>query len=327
MAAGCYCRWLRPMPAPQATHAPTIPTRPPSVIRGILLMVFATAMFMLMHGAIRMASAEIHPFVVAFYRNFIALLLLAPWILRYGFRILKSARPLVHLFRGGINVVSMLCFFVALGITPLAEVTALSFTAPLFATLGAVLFLGEKMRVRRWSALVIGFVGTLVILRPGFAEIGLGPMLIVFSSALWAGALLIIKVQSRTESSLTITLYMAIVMTPLSLLAAFPHWVWPDLTQLGWLVAVGALGTAGQIALAQSFREADTTVVMPFDFLKLIWAAMIGFFAFGERPDIWTWLGGTVIFASSVYIAYREAKTRAQARAAEAAAARDAVSG
>lgn len=306
------------MAATEPPHAPTIPIRPPSALRGILLMVLATAMFMGMHGVIRHASADIHPFVVAFYRNFVSLLLLAPWIVRFGARLLRTSRPQVHLLRGGINVISMLCFFYALGITPLAEVTALSFTAPLFATLGAVLFLGEKMRIRRWSALVVGFIGTLVILRPGFAEIGLGQMLIVFSSALWACALLIIKIQARTESSLTITLYMAIIMTPLSLLAAIPHWSWPDPGMLGWLVAVGVLGTAGQVALAQSFREAEATVVMPFDFLKLIWAATIGFLAFGEVPDGWTWVGGTVIFASSVYIAYREAKARTASRSGEA---------
>ncbi|MCC7273818.1 MAG: DMT family transporter [Alphaproteobacteria bacterium] len=294
---------MAPPPSPVAR-------RPPSVLRGILLMVLATAAFMAMQGAIRFLTFELPPFVIAFYRNFGSLLILAPWTLRMGLHSWRAARPGVHLLRGGINVVSMLCQFTALSMTPLAEVTALSFTAPLFATLGATLFLGEKMRLRRWTALAVGFVGALVILRPGFAEVGAGPLLAVFASALWATALLIIKLQARTDSSLTITLYMALVMTPLSLLAALPWWVWPDPRQLAWLAAVAALGTLGQMALAQSFREADATAVMPFDFLKLLWAAAIGFVAFGEMPDAWTWTGGAVIFSSTLYIAWREAKTK-----------------
>lgn len=286
----------------------------PSVLRGILLMLLATFAFMAMQGAIRHMTAELPPFVIAFYRNFVSLLILTPWIVGLGPRAWRSARPGVHLLRGGINVVSMLCQFTALSMTPLADVTALSFTAPLFATLGAVVFLGEKMRLRRWSALVVGFVGALVILRPGIIEIGPGPILTIVASALWATALLIIKVQARNDSSLTITLYMALVMSPLSLLAALPFWVWPSWGQLGWLVGIAALGTLGQVALAQSFREADATAVMPFDFLKLVWAAAIGWAAFGEMPDGWTWTGGAIIFASTLYIAWREAKTKRDGR-------------
>lgn len=131
-------------------------------------MLVATAAFMSMQAGIRHMTGELHPFVVAFFRTVFALVVLAPWVLRMGSRAWKSAGPRVHLFRGAINTVSMLCNFMALSITPLAQVTALSFTAPLFATLGAILFLGEKVRLRRWLAIGTGFVGTLVILRPGW---------------------------------------------------------------------------------------------------------------------------------------------------------------
>ena len=287
---------------------------PPAALRGILYMLIATAAFVTMQGGIRHMTGELHPFVVAFFRTSLSLVVLAPWILRQGPGTWRSARPSVHVFRGAINTVSMLATFVALSITPLAEVTALSFTAPLFATLGAILFLGEKVRLRRWLALAAGFVGALLILRPGFATVGAGLLLAVFASALWAMALLIIKVQSRTDSSITITLYMGLVMSPLALLCALPFWTWPDAGQFLWLAGIATLGTVGQVALAQSFREADTTVVLPFDFFKLIWATAIGFLAFGEIPDLWTWIGGTVIFASTVYIAWREAKTKRDAR-------------
>ncbi|WP_374444461.1 DMT family transporter [Stella sp.] len=284
------------------------------MLRGILCMLVATAAFMTMQTGIRHLTGEMHPFVVGFFRTFLGLLWLMPWILRIGPAAWRSARPLVHVFRGAINTVSMLCTFVALSITPLAEVTALSFTAPLFATLGAILFLGERVRLRRWLALGTGFLGALLILRPGFAEVGTGPILAVVASALWAMALLIIKVQSRTDSSVTIALYMGLVMSPLALACAIPFWVWPDPGQFLMLVAVGGLGALGQVALNQSFREADATVVLPFDFLKLIWATALGFLVFAEVPDLWTWIGGTVIFAATLYIAWREAKTKRDAR-------------
>lgn len=304
------------MAGPTQPQARPVAARAPSALRGILYMLIATAAFMTMQGGIRHMTAELHPFVVAFYRTSLSLVVLAPWIFRQGPGAWRSARPSVHIFRGAINTVSMLSTFVALSITPLAQVTALSFTAPLFATLGAILFLGEKVRLRRWLALVAGFLGALVILRPGFTHVGLGPLLAVFASALWAIALLIIKVQSRTDSSITIALYMGIVMSPLALVCALPYWEWPTGEQFLWLSGIAVLGTAGQVALGQSFREADTTVVLPFDFFKLIWASMIGFFAFGEIPDGWTWIGGVVIFTSTLYIAWREAKTKRDARRA-----------
>ncbi|BBK36793.1 membrane protein [Allostella sp. ATCC 35155] len=288
--------------------------RIPSVLRGILYMIVATAAFMTMQTGIRHMTGELHPFVVGFFRTFLGLLWLTPWIVRIGPAAWRSARPLIHIFRGTINTVSMLCTFVALSITPLAEVTALSFTAPLFATLGAILFLGERVRLRRWLAIGVGFLGALLILRPGFAEVGLGPILMVVASALWAMALLIIKLQSRTDSAVTIALYMGVVMSPLALAAAIPYWTWPDPGQFLMLAGIAALGTVGQLALNQSFREADATVVLPFDYLKLIWATALGFLAFGEVPDAWTWIGGTVIFASTVYIAWREAKAKRNAK-------------
>jgi len=285
------------------------------VAKGLLLMVLSTAAFACMHGAIRHASEGLHPFEIAFFRNFFSLVALTPWLLRLGWSPFRTARPTVHVFRGVINVVSMLCYFTALTITPLALVTALGFTAPLFATLGAMVFLGEKVRLRRWTALVIGFAGTLVVVRPGFEEVGLGPLLVLAASALWACALLIIKAQSRTESSLTITLYMAVVLTPLSLVAAIPYWEWPSWGQLGWMALIGGLGTIGQFALAQSFREAEATVVMPLDFLKLPWAALIGYLAFAEIPDVWTWTGGAMIFAATAYIAVRESRIKGRVEA------------
>lgn len=295
----------RPAPGPDAA-AGGRPALGGSALRGLGLMFVSTFFFAAMHASIRHVSESIHPFEIAFFRSVFALAVVAPWFWRQGFGLLYTRRPGLHALRAVFNVFAMLSFFYALSITPLSEVTALNFTAPIFASLLAALILGEAVRLRRWGAIVVGFAGTLVILRPGFAEVGLGEILVLFSSLVWAFALLVIKTLSRTDSSATIIAYMALLMMPLTLVPAAFVWQWPDAVQLFWLVLVGLLGGAGQLLMTEALRSADTAVVMPIDFCKLPWVAVIAYLAFSEVPDLYTWLGGAIIFASSFYIAYRE---------------------
>ena len=285
--------------------------RIPGTQLGILLMVASTVGFAAMHAAVRHVSADLHPFEVAFFRNFFGLAAIAPWFLRLGLRPLRTRRFGLHLTRALINVTAMMMFFTAVALTPMAQLQALGFTAPLFATVLAMIFLGERVRLRRWSALIIGFFGAMVIIRPGIADVALGSILVLASSATWAFALIAIKILTRTDSSVTITAYMVLLMTPLSLIPASFYWQWPDAGQWLWLFAIGVVGTLSQMAMAQSFRVAEATAVLPFDFSKLIWGTVIGYFAFGEVPDIWTWIGGIIIFAGATYIAYRESQLKA----------------
>lgn len=281
-------------------------------LRGIALMAASTVAFVGMHATVRHVSAELHPFEIAFFRQFFGFLALAPWFIRYGLGPLKTRQLPLHTLRAGVNLVAMLMFFYALSITPLAQVSALAFTAPIFATIMAMLFLGESVRLRRWLAILFGFGGTFVVIRPGFAELDIGSLLTVGSALVWAGALILIKILSRTDSSVTITAYMVLLMMPMSLAAAAFYWQWPTLEQLGWLVLAGIGGTLGQMMVAEALKQGDTNVVMPFDFLKLLWAAALGFLWFGEVPDAFTWLGGAMIFGSTTYIALREHQLREQ---------------
>jgi drug/metabolite transporter (DMT)-like permease len=210
--------------------------------------------------------------------------------------------------RGSVTTCSMLAFFTALAITPLAQVTALAFTAPLFATVLAILFLGEVVRLRRWVAIIIGFAGTLVILRPGIVDFDLGSVLTVFSAATWGSVIIITRVLGRTESSHTITFFLALTMTMFSFLPATVVWVWPEPQQYLWLLLIASFGTVSQLSVTQALRLGETAVVMPIDFFKLVWATAIGFFLFAERPDTMILLGGGMIFVSATYIAYRESK-------------------
>lgn len=279
-------------------------------LRGMLMMFVASVSAVLMHATVRHLSAELPPFEMAFFRNFLALAFLLPMLLREGLQPLRTKKWRLHLLRGALTTVSMLSFFTALSLSPLAQITALSFTAPLFATLLAIVFLGEIVRVRRWIAIICGFAGTLIILRPGLVEIDLGAFLALFAAGCWGAAIAMTRVLGRTESSLTITLYMAFVMAPLSLIPATFVWTWPSWYQLAWLLLIAGFGTLTQLCFSQSLREAETSVVMPIDFFKLIWASLLGYVLFAERPDLFTWIGGGLIFASATYIAYRESKLK-----------------
>lgn len=275
--------------------------------QGMLLMLLSTLCFVGMQSMIRHVGETLPPFEVAFFRNLFGLVVLAPVFFRHGFAPLRTRKLHLHATRGVIQACGMLAFFTGVTMIPLAQVTALSFSAPLFATLLAILLLGERVRIRRLTALALGFIGMLLVVRPGFAEINLGTVLIVGSSIGWGAAIAIIKSMTKTESSTTLTVYMGVFLTPLTGIAALFVWEWPSLEQLGLLFLIGFLGTIGHLAFAQSFRRADSAAVLPLDFTRLIWASIVGYVIWSEVPDAWAWIGGAVIFGSATYIAYREA--------------------
>lgn len=284
----------------------TIQTHQKSVLLGCAAMLGSTVLFSLMHVSVRYLSAELHPFEIAFFRNFLGLIILLPLMLRKSAELLKTNHIKWHLLRSGLNVFAMLIFFYALSITPLAVVQALSFSAPLFATVMAVIFLGEKVRLRRWMAIIIGFTGVLIILRPGAAPIELGSLLVLGSAAIWALTMIVIKHLSNTDSPLTITAYVTIFLSILSLIPALFFWKWPQGLQWGWLLFAAVTGTLGQLLLAKAFAYAETSIVLPFDFAKIIWSAGLGYVFFGEYVSVYTFLGGAIIFAGACYVAIRE---------------------
>ncbi len=292
--------------------------RIPVTVRAAGYMASAALLFVVMHTIVRGMFGELHPFEIAFFRAFLGIFVLAPMVMRDRFAGLRTRNFRLHGLRAVLNAGAMLCFFYGLSITPLAEVTALGFSAPLFAAVLAVLFLGEVVGIRRWTAIGVGFIGTLVILRPGVGEvIGIGPILIVVSAAIWSVALMVIKVMTRTDSSVTISIYASLLLSPIVLAAAAPFWEWPTFDQFLRMFALAACGTMAQTLMNQSLKLADVSVVLPVDFTKLIWAALLGYLVFEEIPDIFTWIGGGMIFASTTYIAIRETRLKRVARAAQ----------
>ncbi len=281
----------------------------PNVRRGLMFMMVSTVTVAVLNGAVRHLSPDIHPFEMAFFRSFFGLAFFAPWLIREGVRPLRTRRLGLHVLRASLQVTLTLAFFTALAITPLAKVTALQFSAPLFSIL-ALVVLREAIRARRIFALVFGFAGTLIILRPGFAEVDLGSTLVLISAVMMGLVMILIKILSRTETSATITIYSALLTTPIALVASLPYWRTPSPEHWPWLIAIGVLGSLGHLGFTQAFKEADVTAVLPLDFTRLIWVALIGYAAFGEIPDVWTWVGGAVIFCAATYIAFREIRTK-----------------
>ena len=286
----------------------------PPVMRGILMMCVSTVFFTGMHVLVRYVARDVPPLQVAFLRNIFGVFVFLPLMFSGGLSFLRTKRIGLHAVRGLLNVIAMFMFFTALSITPVARITALSFTAPLFTAILSVIFLGERFRIRRWVAILLGFIGMLIILRPGMIPVDLGSILVVASSSIWGVTLIVIKIMSRTESSLTITAYMNIFLSVFSLGPALWVWVNPAPEMWVWLIAIGILGTIAQIALSQALKETEPTAVMPFDFLKLVWATLMGMWVFGELPDLYTWIGAFVVFASGFYLAYREHQERRRAR-------------
>lgn len=278
----------------------------PDGSKGLIYMLLATVVLACMHGMVRFLGAEMHPFVVAFYRNLFGLLAVLPLVLRAGIVGLHTQRPGIMLLRGITGVLAMLTWFYGLARVPTAEATALSFMAAIFSALAAFVFLQEKMRLRRWLAIAGGFIGVMVVLQPNTDNYNPYMLLVLVSCVFWGLSVTIVKYLTRTDSATSIVAWMSILITILSLPAALLYWQWPSIDQLLLLAIMGFLGTLGHLGMARALSLADTTPVMSIDFMRLVWGALIGIFFFGDGFDVHTWIGAIIIFSSGLYIIFRE---------------------
>ena len=271
-------------------------------------MITSAALFALMTGIVRHVSLGVHPFEIGFFRYVFGVVALIPWILYSGQARIRTRRLGLHFGRALLALATVMFFFAAVSWMPLAEATALSFTAPFFTTLGAAVVLGEVVGLRRWAAVVIGFAGAMIILRPGVDVISPTALLALASAATLAGGVLAVKKLARTESADTIVLYQSVLVLPLAAIPAAAVWTTPDGEALMWLALIGTLATLGQLAYVRAYAAADASAVVPFDFSRLLFAALIGFALFGEQPDAWTWIGAVVIFGATLTV--RQGKER-----------------
>jgi len=277
------------------------------VWRAVLLMLASACLFGCMAVVIRLASAQLHPFEIAFFRNLFGLVFALPLLLRHGSGLLKTAKLPLYVFRSAIGIVSMLCGFWAIVNLPLAQAVSLSYSTPLFVTIGAVLVLGEVVRARRWTAVALGFVGVVLILRPG-AEFSPGVLVALLAAALSAAVAISIKFLARTEKPDAIVLYTTLLWVPMSLLPAL--WVWENPQGITWLwiVLAGFFGTAGHMCWARALKLGEASMLTPISFLQVPIVAAAGYLLFEEYLDAWIVAGAAIIFFANAYIAHREAQ-------------------
>ncbi len=294
------------MTSPEPATTGTRLLRPP--VEAALLMIFTCACFSGMSAVIRDLSTEISPFQIAFFRNAIGLIFLIPLMWRLGFEIPRGPVVKAYGIRAAIGICAMWVWYSALSFTPLAEAITLNFTIALWMIPVAILLLGEKVGVRRWGATVVGFCGVLIVMQPGAETVSLGSLLAVFAALLFAISMALVRLLTRSERPIAIVFYMNLLMTPLSLGPAIAFWTMPDLTQLGWLIFIGLMANFAHFGMARALSLVEASSVVPLDFTRLPFAAAIGYFAFGEVPDVWIWPGAALIAASAIYIARREAQ-------------------
>lgn len=302
----CFLRNLTPIMTTGSTFNQRLGALPP-IIQAMVWMIMGGITGGIMNVVIREAADELHPLEIVFFRNLFSLIFMVPFIARLGLGSLRTGKIGFFTLRAGVAFVSMVTWFIGITLVPLATATALNFTAPLFATVLAALLLGEQVRARRWSAIAIGLLGVLVILRP-FGPFDPNMLMLLASAATAAMGSITVKFLSRSESPVTIVTYMVIYLAPISLIPALFVWQWPTVHTLAYLVFLGLLGVASHLSVARALAVADASAIAPFEFMRLPYAALLGYLFFGERPDVWTWLGAAIIVASSLYVAHREAR-------------------
>jgi drug/metabolite transporter (DMT)-like permease len=278
---------------------------------GILLRVCAMFCMAGLAALVKWCSGKGVPVLeIIFFRNAFAFIPVLIYVGRTtGFSVLKTNRPGGHLARSVVGLTGMVCGFSAVGLLPLTQSTALTFSSPLFMTALSALILKEHVGRHRWAAVAVGFVGVLIMVHPDPSHFaGLGVILALVGAVAAAGAMIAIREIGRTEPGPTIVFYFTLAGMMLGLASLPFGWVIPDLATLGLLIAGGLIGGVGQLLLTEALRRASVAVVAPFDYTQLVWASLLGFFVWGETPQTLTLVGAIVVAGSGVYILFRETR-------------------
>jgi len=280
----------------------------PSQNKAIAYTLISIFFFSFMGIFIRKSSENIHIMEVIFFRNLLACLIIIPVMSSSGLASFKMNRPGLFVWRAIFVSIGMFSGFSAITLIPLAQATAISFTTPIFVTILAVFLLGEVIKFRRVAAIFVGFIGMLIIVQPGVGSISLGIILAFIGAFFHSINLLIVKKLTANESANAIVVWMVIMLVPISLVPAIFVWEWPSALTWLYLWCLAFCGTVGHSFFTRAYSLADITSLQPFQFIKLPMIAFLAWVIFSELPLYWTWLGGLIIFSSTVYITRREAK-------------------
>ncbi|OFW80625.1 MAG: hypothetical protein A2887_00500 [Alphaproteobacteria bacterium RIFCSPLOWO2_01_FULL_40_26] len=250
----------------------------------------------------RHLSAEFHVFFIVMLRNFFALVFFLPQIVRDHNKVFKTQKINLHIWRAINGLLSMFVWFYAISILPLSEAVAISFIAPILTTLAAMIFLKEKVKSHIWIAVFVGFMGILIVLRPGFKDLNIAHLAVIFSTSLWVITNLFVKVMARTERPQTIVAYMSLVMFIISIPFALPYMKPINFENFCYFAALGLVSNLTHIFMSRSFAKVDLSLVQPFDFTRLIFTTIIAYFTFGEIIDFWVVIGSMVILSGAIIV-------------------------
>ena len=273
----------------------------------IFLSLIGTGTAAIMVSGIKLLSQDLNPFIIAFYRCLFGVIIMLPFMIYNYPEAWKTHNIKLQFVRSAINVYSMISWFTAIGTLQLEKAAAIGFTTPLFTTILAIIFLGEVIRIQRITALIVGFIGILVVIRPGYIPFESGALWLLSAAITFSIVIIIVKKLTEKDSSLTTAFYQMAFMVPPTFFIALFFWESININQFLLFIFVAIAGFITQFSFAQCLKMAETTFIMPIQFTKLIWLSLIGYFFFMEVPDIWTWIGASIIFSSILFIAYREA--------------------
>tara|TARA_B100000085_G_C18487107_1_gene489720 strand:- start:291 stop:1115 length:825 start_codon:yes stop_codon:yes gene_type:complete len=268
-------------------------------------MVIGGVSIALMQAAVKLISLELHPFIITLYRAGLVFVVLLPILFWRGRAVFNTSSIRLQVVRGGIGGLGMLCVFTGLSMISLAEVTVLLFTVPIFATLLSIVFLSEKVGVRRWTAIFVGFLGILIIARPQ-GSVSTGHLFILCAALSWSTSILIAKKLTEKDTVISITFWQAMGCVPLAFIASLFVWELPSFVQLGALLGIAALGTVGHAMLYAALKVGQVSVILPLDYIRIIWSAGLGFILFGQLPTLHLYVGSLLIIAATAFLSYRE---------------------
>ena len=275
-------------------------------IKAILLTASASFFAVLMEGLIRAAQYDSNVYTIGFLRFFFGFIIIFPYLLKNNFVNYKTKNLKFYLLRGLFNIPVMILGFGALIYVPLEQFKAMNFLSPILVVLLSFLIFREKIYNYRILALVIGFIGTLIIIRPGIVQFNVGTVMVLVSLVFWSFIIILSKFVSKDDSPITMVTYQYTLMTIFALPLAIYFWQMPSLTSFIYVFVAAISGTILHLALALSYKYADLSVTQPVWFTGLIFGSAFGYFAFNENPDFWTWIGGIVVFSSVLLITYKE---------------------
>ena len=274
----------------------------------IFLIITSVFFGTVMLSFLKIAQEDVNVYVAGFFRFFLGLVIILPYLVKNKDAVLKTTHLKQHFLRAILGLPAMLIYFSALVLLPIEKLTAISFVVPLIVTILAVFFLGEKIYIYRTLALILGFSGMLVIIRPGFVDISIGVYMVLFSALLWSVNIIITKKISKDDSAITILAYQSIFMSLLSFFIVLFFWEMPSIKTFIYLILAAMCGTVLHLTLNHAFKLVDVSMTQPYSFLNLVFASIIGYFVFDEMPDLYTWIGALIIFTGVLIISYREMK-------------------